>query len=174
MFQFPSSGKGCSKEKVFRIYTFPPHWFQFPSSGKGCSKFLGVTGPLTGRKMFQFPSSGKGCSKIGEHIELTDDQRVSIPFKREGVFKVVADTSEEERDECFNSLQAGRGVQRDFPDKSNGRGGSFQFPSSGKGCSKVHYHGNVYRINGMFQFPSSGKGCSKEAVSRGEDVLAFF
>ena len=117
MFQFPSSGKGRSKpspradDAVLPVVSIPfkregafkgtsffnsllggSEKFQFPSSGKGRSKSYTSSDKFV-EKTFQFPSSGKGRSKPKRHIPTRREiPTVSIPFKREGVFKVSART----------------------------------------------------------------------------------
>ena len=63
----------------------------------------------------------------------------------------------------FNSLQTGKYVARDLPNKSGGlHHRTFQFPSNGKVCSKprtVPPRKSARRKK--FQFPSNGKVCSK-------------
>ena len=62
--------------------------------------------------------------------------RVSIPFKREGVFKVPKKRIEMTIDERFNSLQAGRGVQRTEAQRLAIEGQSFNSLQAGRGVQR--------------------------------------
>ena len=61
--------------------------FQFPSSGKGRSKNRTLRYWKHTEPSFQFPSSGKGRSKASIKRIVNGQVTVSIPFKREGAFK---------------------------------------------------------------------------------------
>ena len=90
LFQFPSNGKvyskQCGRETVGAVY----RKFQFPSNGKVYSKLAPHTAfKIFGRYLFQFPSNGKVYSKEATRGDFRDEVFVSIPFKRESVFKVT-------------------------------------------------------------------------------------
>ena len=166
--------------------------FQFPSSGKGCSKdvwFFTLTEQQY--KGFNSLQAGRGVQskKMKLFVALT---LVSIPFKREGVFKDTLFGTETRQSRPFVSIP----FKREGVFKEN-RVFTFlgtllfwfQFPSSGKGCSKIFSNirsmtkriilgfnslqagRGVQRLTRLcptrddvvwlFQFPSSGKGCSK-------------
>ena len=90
--------------------------FQFPSNGKVYSK-VDVVGLQRHQapKVFQFPSNGKVYSKQRVTFWLIAKWgAVSIPFKRESVFKDgkrISQTWRSARD-SFNSLQTGKCIQR--------------------------------------------------------------
>ena len=114
--------------------------FQFPSNGKAYPKFLALTLALI-LVGFQFPSNGKAYPKTsmtfvdtvvpagtksfnslqtGRHIQrillfvIGTTTCVSIPFKREGISKVIRSGVLNRFVRCFNSLQTGRHIQRLF------------------------------------------------------------
>ena len=102
---------------------------------------------------FPFPSSGKGRSnqagrgvqsKPPPPLRVPVRHSVSIPFKREGVFK-------EEDDERAAESQSEL----------------FQFPSSGKGCSK-----NTLKMDGdnspEVSIPFKREGVFKVSLQKGE------
>ena len=68
------------------------------------------------------------------------DIHVSIPFKRESVFKAFF-TDKVSRDEhyCFNSLQTGKCIQSDRVQAVPSDEERFQFPSNGKVYSKTAF-----------------------------------
>ena len=140
-FQFPSSGKGHSKNffKKKGVHSHESHRFNSLQAGRGIQSLLHLRSvlPRRGTLQFQFPSSGKGHSKMEEgELVPGDFVSVSIPFKREGAFKVSRLWDEslcnhvsipfkregafKGKKTCrrtdrvyfrFNSLQAGRGIQ---------------------------------------------------------------
>ena len=88
--------------------------FQFPSNGKVYSEETYLTYNAAVGKMFQFPSNGKVYS---EETYLTFNAavgKVSIPFKRESVFRVKSPSPSKIGMICFNSLQTGKCIQRSF------------------------------------------------------------
>ena len=62
--------------------------------------------------LFQFPSNGKAYPKTISVRPTYRTKWVSIPFKREGIYKEVLNMNEKVRNRCFNSLQTGRHIQR--------------------------------------------------------------
>ena len=112
-FQFPSSGKGHSKTTIFRRILMRNVSIPFKREGAFKVEALEQREKALAKK-FQFPSSGKGHSKSGSHT-ITSTLKL-----------------------CFNSLQAGRGIQseRMIERTENVVVRVFQFPSSGKGHSK--------------------------------------
>ena len=136
-FQFPSSGKGRSKTQNVEFfcqikqgfnslqagrgvqslsYRISERWqysqlFQFPSSGKGRSKFTQNVVFCQIKQEFQFPSSGKGRSKPGYVAKSAHYKGFNSLQAGRGVQRSLAETSPKSLRLCFNSLQAGRGVQ---------------------------------------------------------------
>ena len=88
---------------------------------------------------FQFPSNGKAYPK--EVVEKTKDtaEKVSIPFKREGISKDYADRGTLDLDIAF------------------------QFPSNGKAYPKLPVEGFGLDVSAVFQFPSNGKAYPKKS-----------
>ena len=86
---------------------------------------------------------------------------VSIPFKREGTFRLkIISVGRSRRALRFNSLQAGRHIQTQrVPCTEAGERGMFQFPSSGKAHSDKGESNANFSFE-LFQFPSSGKAHS--------------
>ena len=110
VFQFPSNGKVDPKGNAV-----VPHWFsnvfQFPSNGKvypklkkilntlsemesfnslqtgKCIQRTSISQFLVRRRRFQFPSNGKVDPKSEYGYGIRWSHGVSIPFKRESVFK---------------------------------------------------------------------------------------
>ena len=106
------------RESVFKVYLI--NWFsdeivygfQFPSNGKAYSKSLNSS--LRQRLiLFQFPSNGKAYSKVWLQYAPTGGVGVSIPFKRESVFKELQRQIVYEFYilDSFNSLQTGKRIQ---------------------------------------------------------------
>ena len=133
-FQFPSNGKVYSetelKEKRNEIL------FQFPSNGKVYSEL--ETADIHNEYLlaFQFPSNGKVYSEKMQSNLLMPISMVSIPFKRESVFRVKSTTTETEKKSAV-----------------------FQFPSNGKVYSETALVAQVKNLSvaDVFQFPSNGK-----------------
>ena len=62
---------------------------------------------------FQFPSNGKPYPKQDIVVEVSDNDTVSIPFKRESISKdYYRDAVLEQLEDRFNSLQTGNHIQR--------------------------------------------------------------
>ena len=141
VFQFPSSGKGRSKKSNSKKGYCPRRkLFQFPSSGKGRSKSLSTVIRTGRRNSFQFPSSGKGRSKpiINFSPQIQGLRMFQFPSSGKGRSKGLCQNATDARFyRGFNSLQAGRGVQREMKSRNRStKATMFQFPSSGKGRSK--------------------------------------
>ena len=87
--------------------------FQFPSNGKAYPKVCGCDeASVIDNIMFQFPSNGKAYPKTKhKFFKKNFRRRVSIPFKRESVSKVI-----------IGIISVG--------------GREFQFPSNGKAYPK--------------------------------------
>ena len=185
-FQFPSNGKVYSEISSNGTGT-ANKVFQFPSNGKVYSELLIIESPeaplqngfnslQTGKciqrnrtneeteadlESFNSLQTGKCIqSQEGSVFSEQGSDQVSIPFKRESVFRVTRLETEAviykvsipfKRESVFRVR--GRGRQRSF------RIGSFQFPSNGKVYSEVaaaeELGGEFATIR--FQFPSNGK-----------------
>ncbi len=117
-------------------------------------------------------ANGFNSLQTGKHIQrlkdvlrvVGSDRKVSIPFKRESIYKVkenrlpCADISYQ----CFNSLQTGKHIQSQSRHRLIVVVNLFQFPSNGKAYTKVCARGARTRRNGhKFQFPSNGKAYTK-------------
>ena len=78
---------------------------------------------------------------------LESDEDVSIPFKRESVFRGASDRSSLifEVIEGFNSLQTGKCIQRLERQGLRWKDHEFQFPSNGKVYSEQHHSRNNRR-----------------------------
>ena len=106
--------------------------FNSLQTGKSFRTYSNTTGNKWVDVVFQFPSNGKVLSDGATNYQEKENQRVSIPFKRESPF--------------------GR---RQTPMPRHSRA-SFQFPSNGKVLSDVAQE--VYQPRQTrFQFPSNGK-----------------
>ena len=164
MFQFPSNGKVYSKlRRSLSISSDRGKEFQFPSNGKVYSKGEKDRPAWMWQRLFQFPSNGKVYSKVNDalidnltylsfnslqtgkciqsskrSIDLMIHNLVSIPFKRESVFKVRRSIIASRKIfTSFNSLQTGKCIQRHFVKEADGVYLVFQFPSNGKVYSKT-------------------------------------
>ena len=147
---------------------------------------------------FQFPSNGKVYTKLKIDQLDADSVTVSIPFKREGIYKA------DRKDGCwtwwrsFNSLQTGRYIQREKPpEEKDGDNNEFQFPSNGKVYTKPYlalpiavvligfnslqtgrYIQRSRKDNEAttqarkFQFPSNGKVYTKKTTTREVSIAA--
>ena len=84
---------------------------------------------------------------------------VSIPFKRESVFRVNGDgyIDDSELKSCFNSLQTGKCIQRQPNLLLQEAFNAFQFPSNGKVYSESTQKISKKEGHHVFQFPSNGK-----------------
>ena len=125
---------------------------------------------------------------------------VSIPFKRESVFR--EDTKQEILNAyaCFNSLQTGKCIQRPIrnegapppccsfnslqtgkciqshcKERSSITGNMFQFPSNGKVYSEKAMQKSGIPFEAVFQFPSNGKVYSESEYGRHKmsDKISF-
>ena len=91
MFQFPSNGKVYSKSKQSGIPWVPTtDSVSIPFKRESVFKEIASHEILEHLKEFQFPSNGKVYSKPGGDQDFFGAKivNVSIPFKRESVFKV--------------------------------------------------------------------------------------
>ena len=114
-FQFPSNGKGCSDrdgEPVTLIVT--EERFNSLQTGKGVQTAPG-TFLSQNETSWSFNSlqTGKGVQTALEIYGEALKQGVSIPFKRERVFRLSHQlhSSTTAATNSFNSLQTGKGVQ---------------------------------------------------------------
>ena len=186
------TGKGIQRLDYAYVVGVSEEKFPFPSNGKGYSKITDRLVEDGGINMFPFPSNGKGYSKVAKApVAIIRFVEVSIPFKRERVFKVLimwdrrASTEEEfpfpSNGKVYSKSQHSflfSFLPISFPFPSNGKGYSkdtdlplsfailelFPFPSNGKGYSKVvdRYH-DAFTVS-AFPFPSNGKGYSKAGI----------
>ena len=113
--------------------------FQFPSNGKADTKIFSVVAVLQRMLCVSIPFKREGGYKViplAREI-LANSGCVSIPFKREGGYKGHA--------KCqrrrfilfsFNSLQTGRRIQRRENGIHTEKHLEFQFPSNGKADTK--------------------------------------
>ena len=82
------TGKCIQRLNRIALYEVGHGEFQFPSNGKVYSEFFFVVCKVHYlQTMFQFPSNGKVYSEITTPIPKRRKQDVSIPFKRESVFR---------------------------------------------------------------------------------------
>ena len=113
LFQFPSNGKAYTKWGNKRSHTGQDSKFQFPSNGKAYTKKMKNSWQTEWTNWkFQFPSNGKAYTKCMGRRKRSDRRGVSIPFKRESIYKGM----EQERlirkpTRSFNSLQTGKHIQ---------------------------------------------------------------
>ncbi len=117
--------------------------------------------------MFQFPSSGKVYSKETKSVIKARGTPGCFNSLRAGksIQRFRSSLSGYQGARCFNSLRAGKSIQRKSPFRRYDWERDilvFQFPSSGKVYSKKIMRMKI--IDGtlyQFQFPSSGKVYSK-------------
>ena len=89
-FQFPSNGKVYSKRRQVSDNRYCQCWFQFPSNGKVYSKSRASRECYEyGQMRFNSLQTGKCIQSSKWEKARADISRVSIPFKRESVFKVI-------------------------------------------------------------------------------------
>ena len=109
------TGKCIQSEDLRMFGGEVPPVFQFPSNGKVYSKFYNYKRRCGHGRKFQFPSNGKVYSKVTIHSHRLNYVLflVSIPFKRESVFKDFKNGKKSFRNRNrFNSLQTGKCIQR--------------------------------------------------------------
>ena len=109
--------------------------FQFPSNGKVYPKFTGIITLIAGICMVSIPFKREGVSKvIKEEEKRVATLLVSIPFKREGVSKVIRHIDDRWiRHVSIPFKREGVSKVRDHSDHSNSsKHQRFQFPSNGK------------------------------------------
>ena len=166
LFQFPSNGKAYTKSVTWLTILPRLELFQFPSNGKAYTKasngrlepariYKSFNSLQTGKHiqsmcyqyrsinkacLFQFPSNGKAYTKL--YCSICRDTKifnVSIPFKRESIYKVCGMSFDSETmiEVGFNSLQTGKHIQSKSTIRLNkGSLKWFQFPSNGKAYTK--------------------------------------
>ena len=125
--------------------------------------------------MVSIPFKRESVFKGERCTRLAGLERVSIPFKRESVFKARTVTFLGSRFASFNSLQTGKCIQSKLvvwlPPEY---GDSFQFPSNGKVYSKPTY--NQHKKGGTYSFNSLQTGkCiqSSKKLSYRQRILSF-
>ena len=146
--------------------------FQFPSSGKGCSKYSIPTNVLRSGMSFNSLQAGRGVQRLRE-IDPNEikNRIVSIPFKREGVFKVGLSRYRRHLKERFNSLQAGRGVQRQGGStRSQRRKKRFNSLQAGRGVQSNYYRKTMMATKFSFNSLQAGRGVQSDA-SRVERIF---
>ena len=190
-FQFPSNGKVYSKtnwgfeykksfivsipfkrESVFKdntdlITDDVLCEFQFPSNGKVYSKTLQKALVIQFKSMcFNSLQTGKCIqSNFKKGISKTFGRYVSIPFKRESVFKgqcrwrrgnsIMA---------SFNSLQTGKCIQRKPVSTRELEDLEFQFPSNGKVYSKDNNSQHNRIVNAKVSIPFKRESVFKDVL----------
>ena len=136
--------------------------FQFPSNGKVDTKFSRCGHAFLGVTCFNSLQTGR-CIQSDSIVFHRLHYHVSIPFKREGVYKEA------------EARKATEGIRFQFP--SNGKvytkvflflvfvfaAPPFQFPSNGKVYPKL-YSEHINVLYSKFQFPSNGKVYPKKAA----------
>ena len=160
VFQFPSNGKVYSESPIRYANIQREHnSFNSLQTGKCIQSNWKAREPFIEYLQFQFPSNGKVYSEGFIMTTRTMKRRVSIPFKRESVFradngdhhigddfefqfpsngKVYSETYPPNTRKTFshhsfNSLQTGKCIQRgNFDNDYADDWIRFQFPSNGK------------------------------------------
>ena len=108
--------------------------FQFPSNGKDFPNKLYLPLRVAFTNKFQFPSNGKGLSELKLFMPQPTIQKVSIPFKREGL------------SERWTLMAILISVTR------------VSIPFKREGLSELlGYHEDEIKLRLKFQFPSNGK-----------------
>ena len=134
-FQFPSNGKAHSDDEPIYFRITDENGFNSLQTGRHIQ-----TQPITNAEIeavsFQFPSNGKAHSDITIAVLAQCLVAVSIPFKREGTFRLFA-------------------AALTIPYKT-----LFQFPSNGKAHSDDNEKSASRVRDVLFQFPSNGKAHS--------------
>ena len=108
------------RESVFRVQGLLPDFitsrlkFQFPSNGKVYSERPRLQRPLLEQKSFNSLQTGKCIQSSDAHPYANLIAGVSIPFKRESVFRGISDAGGRmsSNSSSFNSLQTGKCIQR--------------------------------------------------------------
>ena len=177
-----SISKGMTTSPVYLIV----RTFQFPSNGKAYPK---LTHPEQLRLAypFQFPSNGKAYPKGERARKPSAPNKVSIPFKRESISKVLTTlVTKSSHKKGFNSLQTGKHIQRlMMKPHIEGQAGRFNSLQTGKhiqsiqaewagsagpwvsipfkreSISKVMICKQSASVSCWFQFPSNGKAYPK-------------
>ena len=112
MFQFPSNGKVYSEAAVKKARETPlMEQFQFPSNGKVYSEVHSFC--LGERRWVSIPFKRESVFRASKEVLTTKNEiKVSIPFKRESVFRGHKREERLKAMEGFNSLQTGKCIQR--------------------------------------------------------------
>ena len=139
--------------------------FNSLQAGRGIQSIYDFSDKISVTK-FQFPSSGKGHSKEKEEDLIMFWWSVSIPFKREGAFKASWSNETARRSVCFNSLQAGRGIQRLVAISSSAMFTlTVSIPFKREGAFKVRSNVMVDDIrNKSFNSLQAGRGIQREKL----------
>ena len=158
-FQFPSNGKVYSEFPGPLGNEIIQFMFQFPSNGKVYSEFCCRGSCWLCPLAFQFPSNGKVYSESRRMgYGCPEGIWVSIPFKRESVFRDSAKRVWTRRGKKrFNSLQTGKCIQRakETQGKQPWKYG-FNSLQTGK-CIQSESKQREKIAQKVFQFPSNGK-----------------
>ena len=155
------------RESVFRVVNDSYHkeicvQFQFPSNGKVYSELSTKQSMYNNYySVFQFPSNGKVYSEFSHRnpFSKTHWVHVSIPFKRESVFRVVDSRCKL----ClgiksFNSLQTGKCIQSTKNSSGISDAILVSIPFKRESVFRVSIEGgNKAKGSALFQFPSNGK-----------------
>ena len=95
----------------------------------------------------------------------TGTKRVSIPFKREGVYKEYNDARKQiHKTYSFNSLQTGRCIQRHLKASRQFQRFSFNSLQTGKLIQRLHTSTSAGPYVLTFQFSSNGKADTKSPI----------
>ena len=89
LFQFPSNGKAYPKTNMDRTGTARFLCFNSLQTGKPIQSSLKYTWQGNCKTRFQFPSNGKAYPKLNATRICGKGRKVSIPFKRESLSKVM-------------------------------------------------------------------------------------
>ncbi len=139
MFQFPSNGKVDSKEIEFTNIRLGSLSFNSLQTGKCIQRWAGNgTDSTTTPTKVSIPFKRESVFKVN-FVSLSGmvPNTVSIPFKRESVFKVNHNNNLYHYSiNRFNSLQTGKCIQRIRILFQLTTALKFQFPSNGKVYSK--------------------------------------
>ena len=162
MFQFPSNGKAYPKDVAIAQYTTAVViMFQFPSNGKAYPKRRNFTDNSWGYRV-SIPFKRESVSKVIKTRIILLENIVSIPFKRESVSKEQAEQNLLDEVLCFNSLQTGKRIQRNCVFKKSGQDPGFNSLQTGKRIQSFVGLRRDKIGRKRFQFPSNGKAYPKK------------
>ena len=115
---------------------------------------------------FQFPSNGKVQGKLRSLMHCSIPLWVvSIPFKREGTWKVAWQRKNYGSwSYSFNSLQTGRYMERNIPAGRENLVLGFQFPSNGKVHGKCRQSTSFPWVNLIVSIPFKREGTWKDEI----------